>query len=140
MTGLLDTAAVGGWTPANAAAVSSRPVCPLNEEAPAPGTSGLAFSLSGPVESAGSGVQGEPATAPAMAHESLGDEQVGTPASPSARSTCARQSIHGTNGAFPGAAVAPTGTGTGTGLPLRHLRIEAECLTREYQEHPERFK
>jgi hypothetical protein len=116
-------------------------VSPLNEEAPAPGTSGLASSLSGPVESAGSGVQGEPATAPAMAHESLGDEQVGTPASPLARSISARQSTGGTHSAPSlAAAVSPAGTGTGTGLPLRHLRTEAECLTCEYQEHPERFK
>ena len=122
MTDLLNSTAVGGWTPGEAA-----------------------VELSGPVESAVHGVQGEPATAPAAAHETAGDEQHGTAASPSARSTSARQSTGGTHSApFPVAAVSPAGTGTGTGLPLRHLvpvdALEAERLTVEYRRNPAAFK
>jgi hypothetical protein len=123
VTDLLNSAAVGGWTPGVAA-----------------------VELSGPVESAGSGVQGEPATAQPAAHEAPGDEQHGTAASPPARSTCARQSTGGTHSARSlAAAVSPTETGSGSGLPLRQLispeaALEAALLTREYRRNPAAFK
>lgn len=120
MTDLLNSTAVGGLTPGEAA-----------------------VELSGPVESVERGVQGEPATATATAHESLGDEQHGTAASPPARSPSARQSTGGTHSARSlAAAVSPAGTGTGTGLPLRHLdeQLEAHWLTWEFRRNPAAFK
>ncbi len=117
---LLDTAAVGGWAPDDAAAVSS-----------------------GPAESAGSGVQGDPATATAAAHESPSDEQLGTAASPLARSHCASTTTGGTISSAPSgtaAAVAQAERELEPGSALRHLRADAQALTREYHAHPERFK